>query len=240
MKPQENEHHYFPLVVIFMLFAILHQNQHKIIAFIYSIKLYLFLGAFLIVLWAVLHLWQMPWRKEKRQKGDILVGESKETPVYLSQEARTTHTQILGSTGTGKTESVVLPWIIQDIKQGAGVLIIDGKSDASFLNKLYAYTVRYRRKKDFKLFSLANIENSYSFNPLKGESSLEVSERVFNAFSFESEYYKNVQYKIFKSLVTLIGQKKAPTFKEIHRAMHEKTFFERLINLNSPQKIYTT
>ncbi len=157
--------------------------------------------------------------KNSKSKEGIYIGKTKSIPIYLPEKERTTHAQVIGSTGTGKTESVILPWIIQDIKNGRGVLIVDGKSDSFFLNKLYAYTSKYNRKDDFRLFSLANFKNTYSFNPLRGKSSIEVSEKVFSTFNFESEYYKNIQYKIFCSLVELIKEYEVPTFREIHRLL---------------------
>lgn len=116
--------------------------------------------------------------------------------IHLKQKYRTTHTQVIGTTSAGKTESVILPWAIRDLETKAGVLIIDGKSDKTFLEKFYGYVVRSGRSSDFRLFSLANIGASSTFNPLVGGTSYEVAERVFSAFKFENEYFRNVQYKL--------------------------------------------
>lgn len=146
--------------------------------------------------------------------------DEKGTLQYMKQGFRSSHTQVIGTTSCGKTESVILPWIIQDIKNGSGILIIDGKSDSQFLDKLYAYVKSEEREKDFHLFSLAKVSESSAFNPLEGGSPQEVVERVFSAFSFENEYYRNVQYKILLSLVRLIHERKQiPTFRLIHRLL---------------------
>lgn len=140
--------------------------------------------------------------------------------VHLKQPFRTMHAQVIGTTNAGKTESVILPWAISDIKNGSGILIIDGKSDASFVTKLYSYVKLYKREEDFRLFSLANPGPSSSFNPLKGTSAQEVTERVFSSFTFENEYYKNIQYKLFLSVVRLIfAQKETATFSLVHRLL---------------------
>lgn len=140
--------------------------------------------------------------------------------VHLKQNFRTMHAQVIGTTHAGKTESVILPWAIQDIKNGSGTLIIDGKSDADFVKKFYSYIKLYEREADFRLFSLANIGPSSSFNPLKGDSPREVTERVFSSFTFENEYYKNIQYKLFLNLVRLIfAQKEVPTFSLVQRLL---------------------
>ena len=133
--------------------------------------------------------------------------------VYVKQPFRKMHTQVVGTTNAGKTESVILPWAIDDIKKGRGLLIIDGKSDMSLLNKLYAYAKRHHRENDVRVLSLCNIGISHTFNPLSGGSALEITERVFNAFNFESEYFKSIQYDVFlHSLLILeaVGIKPTP------------------------------
>jgi hypothetical protein len=148
--------------------------------------------------------------------------------IHLKESFRTMHAQVIGTTNAGKSESVILPWAIQDIKNGSGVLILDGKSDASFVNKLYAYVKHYGREKDFRLFALANPGPSSSFNPLKGDSAQEVTERVFSSFAFENEYYKNIQYRIFLNLVRLVfAQKETPTFSLIHRLLVDAEELEK-------------
>lgn len=143
-------------------------------------------------------------------------------PVYLRQEFRRGHTQIIGTTSAGKTESVILPLVIKDIENGSGVLIIDGKADKSFLDKLHAYTCKHNRKKDFRLFSIASLENSWSFNPLAIGSHREIVERAFSIFTFENEYYKSVQYKIFSNLVEIIlDAQKTPSFYLVQELLND-------------------
>jgi type IV secretory pathway TraG/TraD family ATPase VirD4 len=142
--------------------------------------------------------------------------------TYLKEVFRTTHTLVTGTTSAGKTQSVVLPWAIHDIEQGNGLLIIDGKADNSFLEKLYAHVVKNKRVADFRFFSLANLEKSATFNPLAEGSPQEVAERVFAAFPFENEYYRNVQYKIFWGLLRLIHEKdRVPTFALVERLLND-------------------
>lgn len=140
---------------------------------------------------------------------DLASGRS----VSLKQEFRTMHTQVIGTTNAGKSESTVIPKAVKDIQNGSGILLIDGKADGRFLDKLYAYVKKYKREEDFRLFSLGNIQASSSFNPLRGETPQQVTERVFSSFIFESEYYRNVQYKYFLGIVKLIfEQNEVPTF----------------------------
>lgn len=123
--------------------------------------------------------------------------------VYIKQSHRRMHTQVIGTTNAGKTESVILPWAIDDIRKGRGLLIVDGKSERGLIDKLYAYAYRYHRASDVRILSICEPGISHTFNPLSGGTPLEVTERVFKAFSFENEYYKSLQYEALLQLLLL-------------------------------------
>lgn len=154
------------------------------------------------------------------EKAVLLGSDEKRKQVFLKQRFRTMHTQVIGTTSAGKTESIILPWAIHDVECGSGLLIIDGKSDSSFLDKLYGYVCKTGREKSFRLLSLAHVDQSHTFNPLVGGGPAEIVERVFSSFHFENEYYRNIQYKIFLLLIRLIQSRKiAPTFLLVHRLL---------------------
>lgn len=181
-------------------------------------------------IWNLYALRQQERSITEEDESSVFLGKNLEDgrEIHLKESFRTMHAQVIGTTNAGKSESVILPWAIQDIKNGSGVLILDGKSDASFVNKLYSYVKHYGREKDFRLFALANLGPSSSFNPLKGDSAQEVTERVFSSFTFENEYYKNIQYRIFLNLVRLVfAQNETPTFTLIHRLLVDAEELEK-------------
>lgn len=142
--------------------------------------------------------------------------------VYIKPWQRSMHTQVIGTTNAGKTESVILPWAIQDIEQGRGLILIDGKADRGLLDKLWAYAVKGGRTKDFRLCSLSTIDSSHTFNPLIGGSPEEISERVFNSFEFENEYYRSIQFEAFSQTMRIFALKnEIPTFKKLHQALSQ-------------------
>ena len=195
-----------------------HSFQMAVIAIIIVLTL---IGIVASLLWNRFHDHQ--YKKEITAKDPTAVYLGRDEngkEVYLKQAFRTSHTQVIGTTSAGKTKSIILPSIIKDIENGSGMLIIDGKSDSSFLEELYANVVKSGREDDFRLFSLANIGPSSAFNPLEGGTPHEVVERVFSSFPFDNEYYRNVQYKIFLALVRLIHeQKECPTIRLVHRLL---------------------
>jgi hypothetical protein len=163
-------------------------------------------------------------------EGAVYCGTSRDKkPVFVKERQRAMHTQVIGTTNAGKTESVILPWAIQDIEQGRGLILIDGKADSDLLNKLWAYSIKAGRKEDFRLFSISNLVASNQFNPLIGGSPEEVSERVFNAFDFENQHYRSLQYEIFSQIMRVFASTgTVPTFLRIHQAVTEPVRLEFL------------
>ena len=136
--------------------------------------------------------------------------------VFIKTKQRSMHTQVIGTTNAGKTESVILPWAIQDIQQGRGLILIDGKADNALLEKIHAYAVKAGREKDFKLFSLSHLDASFPFNPLLGGTAEEITERVFNAFEFENPYYRALQYEVMGQIMRILeANSVTPTFQRI-------------------------
>lgn len=160
--------------------------------------------------------------------------------VFIKTRQRSMHTQVIGTTNAGKTESVILPWAIQDIQQGRGLLLIDGKSDRGLLDKLWAYTVKAGREKDFRLFSLSNLTESSQFNPLVGGTAEEICERLFNAFEFESGYFKNIQFEVLIQILRIFETAGvAPTFLKLYEAINNPSLLSSML-VNKNEKALET
>jgi len=150
--------------------------------------------------------------------------------IWIRPRQRAMHTQVIGTTNAGKTESVILPWAIQDIHSGKGLLLIDGKADNSLIDKLWAYTKLAGREKDFKLFSLSRREQSFQFNPLLGGTAEEITERVFNAFDFENPYYRSLQYEVMNQVMRVFeATNTVPTFQRLHQVISTPSILEDML-----------
>ena len=149
--------------------------------------------------------------------------------IWIKPRQRAMHTQVIGTTNAGKTESVILPWAIQDIHSGKGLLLIDGKADNSLIDKLWAYTKQAKRENDFKLFSLSRREQSFQFNPLLGGTAEEITERVFNSFDFENPYYRSLQYEVMNQVMRIFeASNMTPTFQRLHQAISRPKVMEEM------------
>ena len=154
---------------------------------------------------------------------------NKQEEVWIKPKQRSMHTQVIGTTNAGKTESVIIPWAVQDIFSGKGILLIDGKADNSLIDKLWSYTVKAGREKDFKLFSLSRRDKSSQFNPLIGGTAEEITERVFNAFDFENPYYRSLQYEVMNQVMRVFQEKnEIVTFERLHQVISNPNILEAM------------
>jgi conjugal transfer pilus assembly protein TraD len=112
--------------------------------------------------------------------------------IYLPDTIRARHIHIIGATGSGKTESVILNFLRQDVNRGLGSVILDAKGDISFLQSLRNW-VEYDK---LKVFDLSNAD-TIPYNPLEAGSPLEAAQRLHSSFTWSEEYYK------FKALSAL-------------------------------------
>ncbi|MGZ6311229.1 MAG: type IV secretory system conjugative DNA transfer family protein [Bdellovibrionota bacterium] len=173
--------------------------------------------------------WFIEWREESfitaEDAESVCLGQEteKEKEVHLKAAFRTMHTQLIGTTNAGKTASVILPWAVRDMELGRGMIIVDGKSDRKFLDQIYAYAVSLGRKSDFLVFSLANPNVSSTFNPFCDGTAEQITERVFSAFTFSDDYYRNLQFEGLRTVISLLlRQRQVPTPGVIRELLLDK------------------
>jgi type IV secretory pathway TraG/TraD family ATPase VirD4 len=210
-------------VGVLFLLSILFVHSHKREIMIFAVKHRYLCSAIISILVTSVYVWFarlfMAAKKEKNKVREILEPESNEDAVYLGVDTsgrsvrvrhayRRMHSQVIGTTNAGKTESVIVPWAVDDIEKGRGLIIIDGKSDRSLLNKIYAYAHRNGRSHDVRILSIASPEISHTFNPMIGGSALEITERVFASLEFENPYFKSIQYDVLLHTLMILEQAK--------------------------------
>lgn len=150
----------------------------------------------------------------------IWIGASKKGKnIFIPDSIRTMHAQVVGSTGSGKTESVILPWCIQDIFRGKSVVIIDGKADSDFLARLGGYMFQMGLGDRLKVFSLMHPQESRGFNPLEIGSDLEVSDRLFSSMQFSDPFYEEVQKIHLSQVVRLLFASGKRDLRSLYRLL---------------------
>ncbi|MGE4131965.1 MAG: type IV secretory system conjugative DNA transfer family protein [Bdellovibrionales bacterium] len=112
--------------------------------------------------------------------------ENLEIPIFISDQIRLRHIHVLGATGSGKTESVILNFLRQDVERGLGGIILDAKGDHSFLRHLWNWIPQER----LKVFDLSDPKSS-GYDPLQAGLPLEAAQRLFSSLTWSEEYYKS-------------------------------------------------
>ncbi len=169
------------------------------------------------------------WR---HKKDNIEVGKTKDgIDIHLSDEQRCSHVQVIGTTGSGKTKSVVIPWSIRDLKRGKSVVIIDGKGASDLPEEVFNNIRVTGIKGKVVHFDLDNPHRSISINPLRHGSAQQITDRIFSSFEFQDPFYSAVQYDICGYLIKLIIETGLiPSFKLVYTLLTDDKELARLIS----------
>jgi len=149
----------------------------------------------------------------------IHVGSCDGTPLGLTRKQRLGHVQIIGTTGRGKTESLILPWIVRDARNGVSSLVIDGKGDPELASRVRCALWGVAA---VRTFDLGNPSKSATINPLATGTAQAIVDRIFASFDFPDPFYKGVQYDSALALVSALKAAeptKAVTFRRLHAVL---------------------
>ena len=163
-------------------------------------------------------------------------------PIFLTQFQRLRHVEILGVSGVGKTSSVILPMIFQDICEEKSILSMDGKGDIEFAEAVYASLLI---KEDFKrelsgenfkipfLYlnpSMPDLSNTY--NPVYTHPKTDLNlltERVFRAFQITHEHWGPLGLDMLRFLIrALYGTGKQFNLADIYVCLESQEARESL------------
>lgn len=147
-------------------------------------------------------------------------------PIYLSDKIRSRHVHIIGATGSGKTESVILNFLRQDVARGLGTIILDAKGDMSFIKSLKAWVPA----ENLKIFDLGD-EQSLTYNPLEIGSALEAAQRLFSSLTWSEEYYKSKALSALQRLFQKYREtsNKNPTILELSQCLEHSDKFNTFV-----------
>lgn len=173
---------------------------------------------------------------------NILVGKTDDRiKIALPNELRTGHVQIIGSTGRGKTESVIIPWMIQDLIHERTTILIDGKGDQKIFSLLEQVNDENRFTRPIGYFDIGNTSESMTTNPLKYGSPQQIIDRLFASLEFDNIYFKNVSYSAALMVAKIVGAQKIEknrelTFRKLANALTDDGFLADLFSEASVEK----
>ena len=178
-----------------------------------------------------------PFFFQSRREIDFFIGRLHKTgqPVYISEEDAVCHIQVIGKTGSGKTESALKPLAFQNSFFLNPTIFVDGKADQELVRFFYA---NYRcgekyEKTDRKFLNFNSIQvhengqpidvlkTSNTFNPLMAfDDESKLTDMISMALELESDgaenFYFDLQKMFLKRLFTLfLATGKKFTFEDI-------------------------
>lgn len=129
---------------------------------------------------------------EKNNTGITFIGYNAKykTPAFITDDERLRHVEILGSTGTGKTSSLIFPMLKQDMEKGRGIILIDAKGDLSATKTVYQLAKDTGREKDLLFFSATETDKSNTYNPLLLGNPTQLKDKVIGIIEFTEPHYK--------------------------------------------------
>jgi hypothetical protein len=157
---------------------------------------------------------ELPKSLIEKPSAGVLIGAELDLriPIFLPDSIRTKHVHILGATGSGKTESVILNFLQQDVERGLGSIILDAKGDYSFIRTLKSVVPAEK----LFIFDLSD-SSSQAYNPLLIGSAEESAQRLFSSLTWSEEYYKSKAFSALLRIFKCHNQKhdRNPTIVEI-------------------------
>ena len=137
----------------------------------------------------------------------------------MTDRQRSMHMQVLGYTGSGKTQSVLFPMMYQDArrlwknpkteeKSHRTVVLVDAKGSIENEQMLASIASATGRLDRLKIFSLNPGVVSHTYNPLYMSPTADprqVAERVFSTFEFGVQYYGDMAREIWVNLVCALA-----------------------------------
>lgn len=120
-------------------------------------------------------------RRPRRAAGDIHIGNDQVTgqEIWITNEDARQHGTIPGTTGAGKTTSIV-SFLANALAQGSGFVLVDGKANNELFGEVSALARRFGREDDVRVlnFMTASLPDTGAGEPL-----LDSQSNTFNPFS---------------------------------------------------------
>ncbi|MCK9421242.1 MAG: type IV secretion system DNA-binding domain-containing protein [Bacteroidales bacterium] len=165
--------------------------------------------------------------------------QGQERRVTISPEQRLKHMHVIGATGTGKS-TLLLSTIIQDIKNGEGVAVIDPHGD--LIESILPY-INPSRHQDLILLDPADIDFPVGFNILTAHSEIEkdiLSSDLVAVFKRLSTSWGDQMNSVFaNAILAFLESEQGGTLVDLRRFLIEKDFRDEFLEtVRDPSIVY--
>lgn len=155
--------------------------------------------------------------------------QGKEKRVTISPEQRLKHMHVIGATGTGKS-TLLLTTIIQDIKNGEGLAVIDPHGD--LIENILAH-IPASRHPEVILLDPADSQFPVGFNILSAHSEIEkdiLSSDLVAVFKRQSSSWGDQMNSVFaNAILAFLESDRGGTLVDMRHFLIEKAFREEFL-----------
>lgn len=142
-----------------------------------------------------------PVVSEKRPQG-VWIGTDRGTAraVTISEQELNQHTFLVGTTGSGKT-TTILDFLEYGLETQMPVVLVDGKGDPEFAERVQRMSERAGRS--CKVFSLAEPDESAHYNALSVGGPTEIKDRLMALSEWTEPHYQYMAERYLQMAVLL-------------------------------------
>lgn len=187
---------------------------------------------------------RFPQLRTKKAKGNrdgkhvlpdvYLCNDLQGKPIYIPGKDRYLHTLLIGSTGSGKTSTVLAPMVWQDLKSyregnRTGIIVI--APDAEFITQIKDWAIKLDLP--YRIIDLDD-PNSHIFNPLEGNPTIvsEIMRTVLRSIFGEQEAFFSLAQEMHAKNTILLMKKlrgDALQLPEVYSYLNDLTGMKELV-----------
>lgn len=163
---------------------------------------------------------------QERRNGLYPGGPGDYWPILLTETTRFRHIQVVGSTGSGKSASLIAPLLFQDAAApNLATFTINPKSDLYLIKCMITGVLRTSENTSRNsvpptaLISMVRKE-SLAYDPLIYGTADTITKKIIGSMEFESTYYKGVQETWLMSFFRVVKTEPALTNRVMLRHLH--------------------
>lgn len=118
---------------------------------------------------------------EKAKDDEIFFGidiNRNGAPFYAKTKWLQGHIQVIGSPGSGKTESIIQPLWFQAVRRNVPTIVLDGKASRQNIDKFFTIASSLAQGHEIIYFNPSEPERSATYNPLRRGTVTEIKNRI--------------------------------------------------------------